>query len=663
MTALRITNFGGIVPRMAPRLLPDNSAQAAANASLLPGELRPMRKSKFVYEPFAADDVQSIFKADSDTWFVWPTANVSMERAPLEGETRYLYTGDGVPKITTLALGAPVGATGVPAAARTLGIPKPQAAIALSHSGGTGSVVSRFYVYTFISDWAEEGPESVVSAFITGKVDGTWSISGMDDTPPNAGTVTAAAYASGVVTLTLGTGNHYLRAGDKFAVNNIVGMTSANGVHTVVSVPAANQVGIALTTAQTYTSGGDWTRISPWGTCKKRIYRSSGTGGQFLLVADGVTGTTYSDTLSDLAILGDELISQAWEPPPATMTGLVAMQDGMLAGFLEDGRSVCFSEPFQPHAWPVAYQKKMGDKIVGIAAFDSNLGVATTGYPVVLSGSEPAQMSVTRHAKPFPCLSRRSVCGVGDSFVFAAKNGLARSGVADSSLFTDSVFTPEGWNALVPASMLSAFDGVKLYVCTSDRMYIMDMVNGGGMTNAYQAVEAVMVNKPTGDFYFAISNQVLLFDPFDTAPMITDWWSKEYLMAKPSNLGAAMVEYDEAYSQEAAAAIEAERLAYIALNAASISAGRGRGPVNGTRGMNSGPLNGALLDALPESTVQISFSFYADGKLIYTAQIKNQKAFTLPNGYKSHTFAVRVQANTQIRSIVVGDTPASLAQA
>ena len=63
---------------------------------------------------------------------------------------------------------------------------------------------------------------------------------------------------------------------------------------------------------------------------------------------------------------------------------------------------LCFSEPYQPHAWPVAYQRTQTDKIIGIAAFDTNLAVATAGVPVVYSGIDPAGMSPTRHEKPFP---------------------------------------------------------------------------------------------------------------------------------------------------------------------------------------------------------------------------------------------------------------------
>ncbi|MEF4262402.1 hypothetical protein U9Z10_23490, partial [Escherichia coli] len=38
--AIRITLFGGIVPRLADRGLPDNAAQFAMNAKLFSGELR-----------------------------------------------------------------------------------------------------------------------------------------------------------------------------------------------------------------------------------------------------------------------------------------------------------------------------------------------------------------------------------------------------------------------------------------------------------------------------------------------------------------------------------------------------------------------------------------------------------------------------------------------
>ena len=46
------------------------------------------------------------------------------------------------------------------------------------------------------------------------------------------------------------------------------------------------------------------------------------------------------------------------------MKGLTAIGNGIFAGF--SGKRLCFSEPFLPHAWPVAYRITLEDEIVGI---------------------------------------------------------------------------------------------------------------------------------------------------------------------------------------------------------------------------------------------------------------------------------------------------------
>lgn len=46
MTSFRTTNFGGMVPRLSERLLPDASARIAANCNVASGELVPMRRSR-----------------------------------------------------------------------------------------------------------------------------------------------------------------------------------------------------------------------------------------------------------------------------------------------------------------------------------------------------------------------------------------------------------------------------------------------------------------------------------------------------------------------------------------------------------------------------------------------------------------------------------------
>lgn len=863
MPAIRITNFGGIIPRLANRLLPENAARTAANCTGLSGELRPMRKPKKVYEPALATSLKSMFRVDDTTWFAWPIDYVQMVRAPIEGLARYCYTGDGVPKVTkkpivtftrastaryfdsagvlqTAAIDVPrlnydpadltkppayliedaatnlalyanqfdnavwvrfgsctvtpnattaidgtltadqvfipvasgiyqnvtslpntdytdsiylranapctvrlvsntnlsevtyttcnlttawklfelkksttsgntvgiqldtlLGATSVyvcgaqlelgvkatsripttsapvtraadvydygvtsagsPAITLALGIPTPQTAITATPTGGTGANVSRFYVYTFYSDNNEESSPSPASTLTTGKVDGSWAISGMDTAPANSGTITAISKTATTVTLTL-SANHYLRQYDLTTISGVVGMTDINGAWQVAAVPANNQITINLTTAQTYTSGGAWSRAVPWGNCKKRLYRtSSGVKADFQLVAIDITGTTYTDTLTDLQIPGDSIVSEGWVPPPPNMIGMITMSNGVLAGFYDN--TVCMSEPYQPHAWPTAYRRKMTSTIVGIASFDTNIGVATVGNPVVLTGSDPDQMIPVKHNKSLPCLSRASVCGVGDGVIYASKNGLVKMDISDAGMFTSVLFGPEEWNRLVPSTTKLAFDGTKIYLSTeSGVVYIFNTVEGGALTTTNQVVDGMYADETTGDLFFALAKKVYVLESFTSAPLTTDWWSRENVLPFPVNFGAVKIEIDSNYAIDAAAAILQEQADAIASNVTKISTIGGRGGL-GARVVNAQPINGSFLDPIPTSTVSVSFSLYAKEQLIYTGVLQNGVIARLPAGYKSDTFSVRLQANTQVKAVTLADTPGNLRNA
>lgn len=49
MGAIRITAFGGIIPRTSERLIPDNAAQIATNCRLSSGELEPFNAPALSY--------------------------------------------------------------------------------------------------------------------------------------------------------------------------------------------------------------------------------------------------------------------------------------------------------------------------------------------------------------------------------------------------------------------------------------------------------------------------------------------------------------------------------------------------------------------------------------------------------------------------------------
>lgn len=665
MAGLRLTNFGGIVPKLAARRLTGDSAQSADNVLLASGELHPMRQSTIVWTPTAADAIRSFFRVDDANWFGWPVEFVDMRPAPIEGTPRYAYTGDGAPKITTKTIGLPAQSSGAPAVSRVLGVPTPALKPAVLHAGGSGAAETRFYVYTFVSDLEEESSPSTPSDLANGKVDGTWTISGMDDEPRNSGAISGAVHAAGVVTVTF-TAPHYLREGEPFTVADVVGMTDLNGARTVASVPSATTVTVALSTAQTYTSGGTWTRAVPWGTCTKRLYRTTGSTGDFQLVAEGLTGTGYADTLTLAQIPGDSIVSDGWVPPPPDMVGLRALSNGVLAGFRSGGRTVCFCEPYQPHAWPEAYQVKVPDNIVTVEPYDTNLVVVTNGSPVVLSGLEPGQMSPVRHAKPLPGVARAGACSVTDGVIYASERGPVRADLAGAGLFAVELFSPEDWLELSPSTMKFAFDGASLLMATTvgRRMLALDVIGGGAqLVTITQEVEALAVDEGTGRVYFSLGLDVWLLNDPQAAPRTLDWWSREYVMDKPMNFGAAKVETLPADSRRAADLLAGVRAAALAANQALIAAPGGlRGAWAASRWARR-TWAGSSLDPLPSADPLVSMTFYVGEDVLFSTAVPSDAAFRLPAGYRADTFSVRVQSNTQIRAILLGETGRSLGAA
>ena len=168
MAALRFTQFSGEIPRLISRLLPDTGAQVAENVRLNDGGLTPIRKSRQEYV-FGTTDIATIYKFGSD-WLSWPMA-VNAAPGPVATDRLY-YTGDGVPKMR-------VGSTVYP-----LAVPAPTAALTGTPSGtGSGDVITRLYVYTWVTDYGEESEPCPVSAAINWQSGITITLSGFQATP------------------------------------------------------------------------------------------------------------------------------------------------------------------------------------------------------------------------------------------------------------------------------------------------------------------------------------------------------------------------------------------------------------------------------------------------------------------------------------------------
>ncbi len=83
----------------------------------------------------------------------------------------------------------------------------------------------------------------------------------------------------------------------------------------------------------------------------RRIYRS--VNGAYLFVAEIPSAqTSYVDEISP-DDLSEEMPVTGWAEPPKTLTGLINLPNGLMAGFV--GRDIYFCDPYRPHAWPESY--------------------------------------------------------------------------------------------------------------------------------------------------------------------------------------------------------------------------------------------------------------------------------------------------------------------
>lgn len=193
----------------------------------------------------------------------------------------------------------------------------------------------------------------------------------------------------------------------------------------------------------------------------KRIYRSQTSASgvtELFFVAEIAAATTSYDHALASAPLQEVIPSTDYDPPPASLLGLTAMPNGMMAAF--DGKEVYFCEPYQPHAWPAKYVLTVDHQIVGLAAFGSNLAILTDANPYVAQGTHPESMAMEKMDKSLPCLSRRGIVDIGYGAYFPSGEGLALISGQNAEVVSRNLFTREQWQALSPDTFVAEnFDG------------------------------------------------------------------------------------------------------------------------------------------------------------------------------------------------------------
>ncbi len=211
---------------------------------------------------------------------------------------------------------------------------------------------------------------------------------------------------------------------------------------------------------------------------KRRIYRSqtsaAGVTSLFFVAEITTTPTQYDHDLAT-APIQEPLPSIDFDPPPAGLSGLRAMPNGMMAAF--SGKELYFCEPYQPHAWPSKYTVAVDYPIVGLAVFGSILAILTTGTPYIAQGTHPDSMALEKMDRSLPCLSRRAIVDIGYAAYFPSNDGLAMISATDAQIVSRNLFTREQWKAMSPDTFIAdTYDGRYLFTYTDS---VFNTLDGG----------------------------------------------------------------------------------------------------------------------------------------------------------------------------------------
>lgn len=190
-----------------------------------------------------------------------------------------------------------------------------------------------------------------------------------------------------------------------------------------------------------------------------RIYRTNTgtTSTEFQYVDEvAITSLDYVDSKTG-SELQEVAPSIGWIGPPdddiathpdGPLKGLVELPNGVLAGY--SGNSVYFTEPYLPHAWPLAYRKSTSAVVVGLVPIDAGLLVLTQEHPYMIIGTLPDSMVLAPIESDQACVSENGYVDMGGYAIYPSPDGLVQAQGNTTQIITAEYFTKEAWQALQP---------------------------------------------------------------------------------------------------------------------------------------------------------------------------------------------------------------------
>lgn len=408
---------------------------------------------------------------------------------------------------------------------------------------GASIFEARGYVYTWVTEYGEEGPPSPPT-LVNGWSNAVWTINCFQPLIENMG----ADYPAVTV-------------GDEPVLD-----VDGNPVLDSDGNPVLSEPGLPILDAD----GNPVLAPAKRNIKTTRIYRTisnqAGQGTYFFVAEIPVAQAVYEDTLSDdVVAIGAQMVSLFWFAPPEDLQAIVPFPNGIAVGFRKN--EIWFSEAYRPHAWPPGYVITTEFPIVGIGVCGQAIVACTQGNPYVANGVNPSSMALTKINLAEPCLHRGSIVTTDTTVIYISQNGLIQvSQSGAGSNMTEGWISRERWQRLTPhvrvraIKLTSAYfafggdpirQGFTVELSSEDKTSFTIWPQAGGHRLGFNTlsspnevdIDNVEIDPWTGTGLLVQDGGVYYYDFTDPSPIIVPykWRSKTYQQMARRNFEALRV--------------------------------------------------------------------------------------------------------------------------
>jgi hypothetical protein len=266
---------------------------------------------------------------------------------------------------------------------------------------------------------------------------------------------------------------------------------------------------------------------------------------------------------------------------------------------------------YLPHAWPVDYRIAVDWPVVSIQVYGTSILVMTEGFPFLLIGSLPGQMTRQKLEVGHACVSKRGVVDMGYGIIYPSPDGLVLAGTMTLDVATKTIMTRDDWQKFNPSSIQACyFNGCYFGFYNTGSVtggFIFDPISMGFSTLDTYATEAWRDVLTDSMYLITQSNGVSSLNQWDAGSSLMSytWKSKPFYNPHPMNLGVAQILADD----------------YNNLN------------------------------------IQV----FADGVSKYQTAVVNDDAFHLPAGFRAHRYEFQLTGTSAVNKAYLADVMSSVA--